>query len=206
MSANNKNSAAKPSSRNLRSRGRARTNTGNVNGPSRARPAPRTARDREAPALVPCVGCGLCCTYVAVEVDQPNTLKRATEILWFLYHERVSVFRDGDGEWYVQFETTCRHLTDDRSCRIYPHRPHTCREYEAAECEVNADDEGLYLKTAGEFLDYLRRYRKRIYAKVKDGFEPDAVRVESRHARRKRLPVFHTNLQRMRAMRSHTAP
>ena len=68
------------------------------------------------PPLVECTACGKCCTYVAVGVNAPNSLRRATDMLWYLYHQNVTLYRDGDGEWSVVFETRCRNLQPDLLC------------------------------------------------------------------------------------------
>ncbi len=126
--------------------------------------------------MVPCKECALCCTYVAVGIDAPTTVKRATDILWFLYHEKVSVFRAVEGGWYVQFETRCRNLTGDRMCGIYEQRPHQCREFDETACEVNATDEGKYFHTPMEFLEYMERRRKKLYrVLVRKYVAPDQV-------------------------------
>jgi hypothetical protein len=70
----------------------------------------------------PCLDCGLCCTYLAFEINGPTTVKHASEILWQLYHDRVSVYRDTDDEWFVQVETRCQHLQPDNKCGIYATR------------------------------------------------------------------------------------
>jgi Fe-S-cluster containining protein len=122
---------------------------------------------------VPCLQCGLCCKYVAIEIERPSTLKRATEILWYLYHEGISVYRDGD-EWTVQFETRCRQQDDDNRCRIYESRPHICRDLVARTCEVNSLNEGEYYRTPEQFLDYLKKRRKKLHqALLQGGFAPD---------------------------------
>src|SRR5439155_1520681 len=59
-------------------------------------------------AHVPCTECGRCCTYVGVDIDPPRSLRAASDIVWFLYHDRVSVYRDGDGQWSVAFQTGSR--------------------------------------------------------------------------------------------------
>src|ERR1700742_17312 len=53
-----------------------------------------------------CAQCGLCCTYLAIEIDGPTSVKRATELLWYLYHQDVSLYLNDD-DWMIQFETTC---------------------------------------------------------------------------------------------------
>ncbi len=159
------------------------------------------SKRKTAPARnqVPCVACGLCCTYVAFDVDEPSTPKRATEILWHLYHPGVAVYRDGD-EWLVQFETKCQHQADDNKCKIYRRRPHICREHAEAWCEVNAEHEGMYFGTPGEFLDYLQRRRKKVYAAIKKDFMPPAGTLDRKASPRRRLPAFKTRFRRLRAM------
>jgi Fe-S-cluster containining protein len=123
-------------------------------------------------APVPCLTCGLCCTYIAVAIDGPDTVKHATEILWHLYHDHVSVYRDSDDEWMVQFETRCRHLAADNKCAIYETRPHICRTYSEVTCEVNADDEGTSFYAPDQFLAYLAKRSRRIYKTVQERFMP----------------------------------
>ncbi len=119
-----------------------------------------------------CLTCGLCCSYIAVEIDGPSSVKSATEILWHLYHHNVSVYRDNDDDWVVQFETRCRHLADDNKCAIYETRPHICREYSEQTCEVNAEDQGITFYSPEEFLAYLKGRNRRIYAAVEKRFMP----------------------------------
>lgn len=146
--------------------------------PSGARGGAKAAARKSLPVVqeertqVPCLTCGLCCTYIAMEINGPTTVKRASEILWQLYHDRVSVYRDSDDEWFVQFETRCQHLQADNKCGIYNDRPHVCREYSEETCEVNADDAGESFYNATEFLDFLSKKKKRIYAQLSEGFLP----------------------------------
>src|SRR4051812_40634852 len=109
-----------------------------------------------------CEQCGLCCTYVAIEVDGPTSVKRATELLWYLYHQGVSLYVNDDS-WMVQFETTCRYLTADRRCGVYATRPHICREFSEKECEVNTGDDGQTFYDATSFVEYLKGARPRVY-------------------------------------------
>jgi Fe-S-cluster containining protein len=137
--------------------------------PSSRKSLPMMPTPREQ---VDCLACGLCCTYISLEINGPTTVKRASEILWQLYHERVSVYRDSDDEWYVQFETRCQHLQADNKCGIYEQRPHVCREYSEVSCEINAEDAGQSFYNAAEFLEFLKVKRKRVYAQLSDGFMP----------------------------------
>src|ERR1700755_1017005 len=119
-----------------------------------------------------CAQCGLCCTYVAIEVDGPTTVKRATELLWYLYHHGGSLYVNDDS-WMVQFETTCRYLTADRRCGVYATRPHICREFSEKECEVNTGDgDGQTFYDATSFMTYLKTAKPRVHALVMKGFAP----------------------------------
>ena len=127
-----------------------------------------------APAhpLVECTVCGKCCTYVSVGVNGPNSIDHATEMLWYLYHQNVTVYRDGDGEWSVVFETRCRNLQPDLRCAIYEHRPEICRDFDNKTCEVNDPEGGLAINTPEELLDYLRARRPKLFKKIEARFVP----------------------------------
>lgn len=121
-----------------------------------------------------CAQCGLCCTYVAIEIDGPTSAKRATELLWYLYHQGVSLY-ENDDSWMVQFETTCRFLTEDRRCGVYATRPHICREFSEQECEVNTGDgDGQTFYTPEAFMAHLKQSRPRVHALVMKGYAPPA--------------------------------
>jgi Fe-S-cluster containining protein len=161
-------------------------------------PAPRTQ--------VGCLTCALCCSYIAVEIDAPSSVKSATEILWHLYHHQVSVYRDSDDEWVVQFETRCRHLQADNKCGIYETRPHICREYSEDSCEVNAEDEGTTFYTPQAFLDYLQGRSKRVYAAVAKAYmpAPEQLGAPTREPVRSG-PSFETRFRSLRARASESA-
>ena len=128
--------------------------------------------DALAPSKGPsCTACGLCCSYVAIEVDAPSTVKRATQLLWYLYHQGVSLYENGD-EWMVQFEANCRYLLPDYRCGIYETRPHICREFSQEDCEVNSGDDGHTFYTAREFLQHLKQHRPRVHTLVQKSFAP----------------------------------
>src|SRR5689334_20725331 len=143
----NGNSNKRPVARNAKPRSKKST---------RPPAAPKIVRRslpivQSEPAQVPCLSCGLCCSYVAVDCEPPTSLRGATDILWYLYHEGVSVYTDGD-EWMVVFDTRCRHLQDDDKCRIYDTRPEICREFDETTCEANSDELGTTFVHAPEFL------------------------------------------------------
>lgn len=120
-----------------------------------------------APGRVSCLQCAKCCTYVAVGINAPTTPKLATEILWHLYHQGVSVCRDEAGDWYVQFEARCKNLGEGNLCSVYLNRPHICRAYDDQACEVNAPQAGLIEFTEPRrFLEYLRVKRPKVYKAI----------------------------------------
>lgn len=169
-----------------------RAESGQKRLPLLAEPAPST---REA---VPCLSCALCCTYIAVAIDAPNSVRAATEILWHLYHDHVSVYRDSDDEWMVQFETRCRHLLPDNKCAIYETRPPICRTYAAQTCEVNAEDEGTSFYSPEAFLAHLARRSRRIYGAVAKRFLPGAEHLVPRTPSTRRAPSFETRYLALR--------
>lgn len=146
---------------------------------SRSAPIPLPVLPKPAAPgqLVPCLECGYCCTYLAVGINTPSTPRFATDVLWYLYHERVSVHRDVDGEWSVVFETRCRNLQADFKCSVYAQRPHICRRFDETGCEVNAPDQrDRVFQSATEFLEYLRGWKPRTFARMQKQFVPDAYR------------------------------
>ncbi len=160
--------------------------------PAHAQPRQDTRKE------VSCTVCALCCTYVAIEINPPNSVPRATELLWYLYHEGVSLY-ENDGEWMVQFETRCMNLLEDNRCGVYETRPHICREYSEKECEVNTEDDGQTFYEPATFMAYLAHRRPRLHAKVAAGFAPPAAPV----GRAARNPLaFRRRLARVRALRA----
>lgn len=88
----------------------------------------------------PCEHCtALCCKYVALPIEEPETRRDFDDIRWYLMHEGVTVFVE-DGEWYAQFNTKCRNLLPDGRCGIYETRPQICRDYKAGECDYTGGD------------------------------------------------------------------
>ncbi len=129
-------------------------------------PIPLPVRAPGAP-MIPCTQCGRCCTYVAIGVNGPTKPRYATDLLWYLYHENVSVHLDADGEWSVVFETRCRHLGDDLLCGVYENRPHICRAFDAEGCEVNAPGGDRVFATPQEFLAWLDASRPKVAEQIR---------------------------------------
>jgi hypothetical protein len=128
---------------------------------------------------------------VAVGINPPTRARWATDILWYLYHELVSVYRDGEGEWMVQFETRCRHLAHNKLCRIYPHRPHICRAFDNRSCEVNDPDGGRLFSTPEEFLEYMKTERPRLFRIIaRQHVVPGMMPKPAAVARRRRAAAY----------------
>jgi len=135
----------------------------------------------QAPPLTECTECARCCSYVAVGINAPTTVRLATDVLWYLYHESVCVYVDGDGEWSVVFETRCRNLAEDLRCGIYAERPHICRSFDNRSCEVNAPNEAaLMFRAPAAFLAWLLKTRPRLCARIEQGFVPQKLRPKAR--------------------------
>ena len=147
---------------------------------------------------VPCLTCALCCTYIAVEIDEPDTVRGATEILWYLYHENTSIYVEDD-EWLLQFEPRCRNLGDDHKCSIYEQRPQVCREFDEKACEVNADEVGQTFISPQQFLDYLKQHHKRIHTLVSKKYLPGEEHLQRVPSGKRKLARFD---QRYKAMRT----
>jgi hypothetical protein len=134
-------------------------------------------QEPKAAGRVSCLQCAKCCTYVAVGINAPTSPKLATEILWHLYHQGVSVCRDEAGEWYVQFEARCKNLGEGNLCSVYLNRPHICRAYSDELCEVNAPQKDLIeFRDPQPFLDYLRMKRPKVYRAIAAKYVPPGLR------------------------------
>ena len=104
--------------------------------PARKKTKKKTA---EKPALGLCKTCpGLCCKYVALPIDTPETRAEFDDVRWYLAHKKVEVFVE-DGDWYLQFYSQCRYLGQDHRCEIYETRPRICRGYKHDTCELHGD-------------------------------------------------------------------
>ncbi len=103
---------------------------------------------------------GLCCRYIALPIDKPESKKDFDDVRWYLLHGGVTIFVE-DGEWYINIETTCRHLQPDNRCGIYETRPRVCRDYSTDNCEYHAGDYGYerHLLTPEDLAEYEREVR-----------------------------------------------
>ncbi|HHQ45135.1 MAG TPA: YkgJ family cysteine cluster protein [Candidatus Altiarchaeales archaeon] len=104
-----------------------------------------------------CRGCSLCCRHLTTQIDAPEDREGFENIRWFLLHKGVKVFIDDEGDWYLEFKTTCNALTEEGLCGIYETRPDICRRYETVDCEKHGD----YWEELFEKPEDLEAYLKR---------------------------------------------
>ena len=172
-----------------------RDKEGAADGVTVRRPPPAEAGSGEAPASVekqsdhPCFQCVQCCTYVAIEIDTPDTMKEYYYIVWYLYHQGVSIFVDWESNWYIKFETRCEHLTPLGICDSYSSRPIICKDFEWRECENHVKNEPAdkwLFETSDQFLGWFekkrpktfRRFQKYMRKKHRGGEEEELERVK----------------------------
>lgn len=119
------------------------------------------------PSSHPCSGCGDCCTYVAVRIDNPRSNADYDHVHWYLSHRGVSVYLDWDGDFYLEFETRCDHLTAERTCAIYRERPEICAEFSWDECEKGTGEPGhkVRFETPEQFATWFAARRPKAYAR-----------------------------------------
>ena len=82
-----------------------------------------------------------CCRYLALPLDKPTSARDYDDIRWYLMHQGVSVFVE-EGDWYIQYQTTCKKLGPDNLCTIYETRPAICREYQPNGCDYSGGSYG----------------------------------------------------------------
>jgi len=127
----------------------------------------------------PCAGCSNCCEYVSLEIDRPTDLTDFDQIFWYLVHKDVWVYIDDEKDWYIQFNTPCDKLVEQR-CGFYPHRPQLCRDYEPETCVRygDGDPEEYLFKNETDLFNYLSKKRPKLYAKMKKKYELQKAKKE----------------------------
>lgn len=119
----------------------------------------------ELPGTHPCNSCGACCRYVAVEIDRPTTPRDYDQIHWYLTHGKVAVYIDWEGDWYLEFETVCDHLTSAAMCDVYRERPEICSDFSWETCEKTTAEPGHRVRFTRppEFFEWLEAKRPRSF-------------------------------------------
>jgi Fe-S-cluster containining protein len=104
------------------------------------------------PAFFKCTRlCGAaCCQYITVRVTPSDHFD--DEIRWWLAHQGVELFYDGE-DWLLTVSTKCTNLKPDNTCGIYETRFDTCREYKVKNCEYDSRDvvHQIHLRTTADF-------------------------------------------------------
>ena len=110
--------------------------------------------------MVDCKLCGKCCKYICIEIDKPTTKSDYNNIIWYLLHENVKIFKH-DSDWFVEFVTKCKMLGKDNLCQFYDGRPKICRDHNPRDCEnTHGDSYELVFTEVDEFLEYLKKLKK----------------------------------------------
>ncbi len=144
------------------------------NGSDAAEQAPSEARSEvmELPLIVlpathACTDCGECCTYLAVEIDQPTSFTDLEHVFWYLTHRDVAVYIDWEGDWFIEFQTVCEHLTEAKACGIYEERPKICSEFSWNECERTTGERAwkYHFDVPDQFFEWLEAKQPSRYEK-----------------------------------------
>jgi Fe-S-cluster containining protein len=119
----------------------------------------------QLPTAHPCAECGQCCTYVAVEIDNPSGFDDYDHIYWYLTHRGICVYVDWEGDWFVEMETVCEHLSEARTCGIYEDRPKMCSDFSWQECEKTTNERAWKVRfdQPADLLEFMREKRPRNY-------------------------------------------
>ena len=116
----------------------------------------------------PRTNCSKCCEYVAIEIDEPTTMKDYDHMVWYLYHRHISWVVDWEKSWYIKFESRCENLTPTGMCGVYDHRPSICKDFDWRECEnhLTPDDgpaDKWNFEKADDFLAWLEKQRPKAF-------------------------------------------
>ena len=75
------------------------------------------------------------------------------------------MYVDWEGDWFIEFETVCEHLTDTKTCGIYEERPKICSSFQWDECEVSTHENAWKVRfdTYEELTDWMQEKRPRAW-------------------------------------------
>ncbi len=149
----------------------------------------------------PCFECAKCCTYIALEIENPSTNAEIDQIIWYLYHRDVEVFVDWDSVWHVLFRTRCENLTSAGLCGVYERRPAICKDFDWRECEQRyTPEDGPPDKhawvTADAFAAWIEKQRPKAWARYQahlakthaTGEDAETLRVKNAAVKAKGKP------------------
>ncbi len=119
----------------------------------------------------------LCCRYLALPIDNPETVREYDNIRWYLLHENIVVFIEKK-QWYIGIMSRCKHLQEDNRCGIYETRPHICRKYTTDNCDYHGGeyDFDVLFTSAEQLHEYALKKLKRARARRRKRNGIDAPR------------------------------
>lgn len=108
----------------------------------------------------PCLVClADCCKEVAVAINPPKSKADWDEIKWLVAHKNVSVYKDFENDWLVEFVTPCEKLNEQNRCTIYKKRPSICKDHSFENC-IKTDPHN-YSKILFKNLEDVEKYLKK---------------------------------------------
>jgi len=109
--------------------------------------------------MVDCKKCGVCCSYIMVDLKEPKNKEEYDFIRWYLLHKNVVVYISNEDEWSIEFITPCKWLGSENTCTNYDKRPEICRKYHPEQCDkhIGPDKEFKHIfRTPEEFMDFIK--------------------------------------------------
>jgi len=128
-----------------------------------------------AQSMMLCAGCVRCCTYVAVEVDSPDTPWQYDQYVWLLYHKNIWMYVEKGNHWYVQFETVCEKLSPTGQCTVHGEHPVLCKKYDARSCERRGElsDVIANFRDGHDLVRWIEANRPKHYARYMAWFRKE---------------------------------
>ena len=139
-----------------------------------------------------CAGCVRCCTYVAVEVDAPDTPWQYDQYVWLLYHKNIWMYVEKGNHWYVQFETVCDKLSPTGSCNVHGKHPVLCKKYDARSCERRGElsDVVARFHDGDDLVRWIAEKRPKHHARYAAWYAKEHAPVAPTAAQKRSKPAF----------------
>ena len=105
-----------------------------------------------------------CCRYISVFIDTPRSNADFDEIKWFTAHENVTVYKDHEKQWIVEFSTPCIYIEKGNTCRMYGSHPDVCSAYKPETCTFNTKGvvwDKIRFTCPDDVEDFLEKRRKK---------------------------------------------
>ncbi len=104
-----------------------------------------------------CRMCGKCCSYIAIEIDDPNTKQGFNNLIWLLMHKGTHAYCDYDNRWFIEVKAECKALAKNKLCLVHRSKPKICRDYSPEECTANNSEkeaEKISIRSIAELKRY----------------------------------------------------